>query len=171
MPDVPASSTSLRTDPIPQLVRRISLPVILGMFFQTMYNVVDTWAAGKLSTDALGALSASFPVFFLIVSVSHGCQAAANALMSHALGSEDHARAREISAQSLFFSLWMSLLTGALGWALSPTLLGFLDLDGEPLRLAIAYLRALFLASPFFVLRSEERRVGKECRSRWSPYH
>lgn len=154
MSSLRSSTAGLRRDPIPVLVRRISFPVILGMFFQTMYNVVDTWAAGKISTEALGALGASFPVFFLIIAVSHGSQAATNALMSHELGSDDEEGARRLAGQALGFALWMSLLTGAAGWQFSPFFLRFLDLDGEPLRLAVSYLRTLFLGTPFFVLSS-----------------
>lgn len=154
MSAAPPNAKTLRTAPIPALVRQISFPVILGMFFQTMYNVVDTWAAGKVSTEALGALSASFPVFFLIIAVSHGCQAATNALMSHELGSEDEEGATHLGGQAIFFSLWMSVTTGVLGWIFCPELLGFLDLEGEPLRLAVSYLRTLFLGTPLFALSS-----------------
>lgn len=144
----------LRNHPIPQLVRSISFPVITGMFFQTMYNVVDTWAAGQISTVALAALSASFPVFFLIIAVSHGCQAATNALLSHALGAEDETAAAELGGQALFFALWMSGAVGGLGYFFTPQLLEMLNLRGETLRLSANYLRTLFWATPFFVLSS-----------------
>jgi putative MATE family efflux protein len=124
------------------------------MFFQTMYNVVDTWAAGRISTEALGALGAAFPVFFLIIAVSHGTQAATNALMSHELGSDDEQNAERLAGQALKFAAWMSLFTAGLGWQVCPLILRFLDLEGEPLRLAVSYLRMLFLGTPFFVISS-----------------
>lgn len=151
---MPPLKPNLRHHPIPQLVRVISIPVVTGMFFQTMYNVVDTWAAGRISTEALAALSASFPVFFLIIAVSHGCQAATNALMSHALGAEDEAEAGRIGLQGLIFGCWMSVLVGALGGYYTPQLLGLMQLDGVTLALATAYMRPLFWATPFFVLTS-----------------
>lgn len=149
-----AKRPNLSDHPIPQLVRSISIPVITGMFFQTMYNVVDTWAAGQLSTEALAALSASFSVFFLIIAVSHGCQAATNALMSHALGSSDEDGASELGGQSLFFSFWMSSAVGVLGVIYTPQLLEIVQLKGETLQLATDYLRPLFWATPFFVISS-----------------
>lgn len=63
---------SLTTHPIPQLLWRIAIPSSVGMFFNTMFNFVDTCCAGLLSTDALAALSLSFPVFFLLVAVGSG---------------------------------------------------------------------------------------------------
>lgn len=154
MPVETSSFFSLSVQPIPLLVRRISLPVITGMFFQTMYNVVDTWAAGRISTEALGALSASFPIFFLIIAVSHGCQAATNALVSYSLGRKDETRAREVAAQALFFAVWMSSLVGGLGYVLTPSLLSLMQVETEVHFLACSYLRTLFLGTPFFVLSS-----------------
>lgn len=151
---MPPVKPNLKTQAVPELVRTISIPVITGMFFQTMYNVVDTWAAGQLSTRALAALSASFPVFFLIVAVSHGCQAAANALLSHALGAEDEEAAAELGGQSLVFALWMSGGVGMLGYRYTPQLLEMIRLEGEILDLAASYLRTLFWGTPFFVLSS-----------------
>jgi len=151
---MPTEKLNIREHPIPQLVRSISIPVITGMFFQTMYNVVDTWAAGKISTEALAALSGSFSVFFLIIAVSHGCQAATNALLSHALGARDEMSARTLGGQALFFAMWMSGTVGVLGYVFTPRLLEIVQLKGETLELATQYLRTLFWATPFFVLSS-----------------
>lgn len=151
---VPRKASALLRDPIPALVRRISLPVITGMFFQTMYNVVDTWAAGQLSTEALAALTASFPVFFLVIAVAHGCQAATNALLSHALGAEDEAGADELTGQAVFFSLWMSAAAGLAGWLAAPALFTLMNVEGDTQVLALRYIRTLFWATPFFALSS-----------------
>lgn len=144
----------LSTDPIPRLVLSMTVPVSIGFFFQTMFNVVDNWAAGRLSTDALAGLSASFPVFFLIVAVSHGCQASANALLSHALGRNDPESASELAGQALFFATWMGLLVGILGSLFCPALFDLLAVTGPARDHAIDYMRVIFLAAPAFVLGS-----------------
>jgi Na+-driven multidrug efflux pump len=59
--------SALTTEPIPQLVRRIAVPASIGYFFNTMYNVVDTYFAGLISTQALASLSLSLPVYFIII--------------------------------------------------------------------------------------------------------
>jgi len=48
---------------IPRLIRQIALPASIGFFFNTMYNVVDTYYGGLVSTEGLAALSISFPTF------------------------------------------------------------------------------------------------------------
>ena len=54
----------LTTQSIPKLIQQIAIPASVGFFFYTMFNVVDTYFAGLISTESLAALSLSFPVFF-----------------------------------------------------------------------------------------------------------
>ena len=66
-------------DPIPVLVRKLAIPASIGFFFNTMYNVVDTFYAGKVSTSALAALSLSFPTFFIVLAIGAGVSQGATA--------------------------------------------------------------------------------------------
>ncbi|MBT4386206.1 MAG: MATE family efflux transporter, partial [Betaproteobacteria bacterium] len=59
-------SEPLSEGSIPNHIRNIALPMSIGFFFNTMYNVVDSFYAGRVSTSALAALALSFPVFFII---------------------------------------------------------------------------------------------------------
>ena len=83
-----AQSLHLTTDPIPGLIRAISIPASIGFFFNTMFNVVDTYFAGLISTQALAALSLSFPVFFIIISFGSGISTGTTALIATAIGAE-----------------------------------------------------------------------------------
>ena len=47
----------LLNDKIPKLVRKLAIPASVGTLFQTLYNIVDTFFAGKISPEALSALS------------------------------------------------------------------------------------------------------------------
>ena len=72
MEHAPDRQSQLLTEPIPKLLVRLAVPVGIGFFFNTMFNVVDTFYAGLISTRAQAALSLSFPVFFLIIAVGSG---------------------------------------------------------------------------------------------------
>ena len=87
------AENDLITAPIPQLIRRLAIPASVGFFFNTMYNVVDTYWAGRLSTDALAALSLTFPVFFTLISLGSGFSTGATALIGDALGRGDRREA------------------------------------------------------------------------------
>jgi Na+-driven multidrug efflux pump len=104
----------LTTAPIPALVRRLAVPAAIGFFFNTMFNVVDTYFAGRLSTEALAALSLSFPVFFMLVAVGSGFATGTTALIGHALGGGDRRRAALIAAQAQPIRLQYKLSIAAL---------------------------------------------------------
>ena len=143
---------SLTTDPIPQLTWRVALPASIGMFFNTMFNFVDTYCAGLLSTDALAALSLSFPVFFLLLAVGSGLSQGATALIANALGAKSQERARLIFAQSLVFTFCAGVVVSAIGLYVSPILFRQLGAEGEYLETAVSYIHTLLLGGVFFLL-------------------
>jgi Na+-driven multidrug efflux pump len=53
----------LTTQPIQKLIKKLAIPASIGYFFNTMYNVVDTFFGGMISTQVLAALSLSLPIF------------------------------------------------------------------------------------------------------------
>ena len=53
----------LLKDNIPKLVKKIAIPASIGTLFQTLYNIVDTFYAGRISPEALSALGKSFPIY------------------------------------------------------------------------------------------------------------
>ena len=84
----------LTQGPVRPLLRSIALPAAIGMFCNTLFNLTDTFFAGRLSTEALAGLSISFPVFFLILSAGAGLGTGTTALMANALGAKQHGEAR-----------------------------------------------------------------------------
>lgn len=72
----------LTTGPIPRLVAKLAIPASIGYLFNTMYNVVDTFFGGLISTQVLDALSLSLPVFFIIIAMGTDIATGATALFS-----------------------------------------------------------------------------------------
>jgi putative MATE family efflux protein len=143
---------SLTSDPITQLTWRIALPASIGMFFNTMFNFVDTYCAGLLGTDALAALSLSFPVFFLLLAVGGGLSQGTTALIANALGAKNPAQARQVFAQSLGFTFFAGLVVSGVGMWASPALFRQLGAEGDYLRIAVSYIRTLLAGGVFFLL-------------------
>lgn len=143
---------SLTTDPIPQLTWRIAVPMSVGMFFNTMYNVVDTACAGWLGTEALAALSLSFPVFFIVLAAGSGISQGTTALIANALGASDRKEARRVFAQSLVFAVIAGLLLTCAGWLAAPWLFRQLGAEGGYLRTVLAYMNVILTGSVFFLL-------------------
>jgi putative MATE family efflux protein len=148
------SLVDLVKDPIPRLIRQIALPASIGFFFNTMYNIVDTFFAGLHSTDALAALAASFPIFFIIIALGSGIGQGATALISNAVGEGDMERAHRISLQAVSFGLLFSIVLTVFGLASAPILFRFLGAEDRYLSLALAYMNTILLGTIFFLLQS-----------------
>ena len=145
-------TSDLTSAPIPQLVRRLAIPAGTGFFFNTMFNVVDTWYGGQLSTTALAAMSLSFPVFFLILAIGSGVSTGATTLIGNALGRKDYDEARLYLSQSLSFALLHALLLTAAGLLLAPHIFMLMGARGEYLVHALSYMNVIFAGSTFFLL-------------------
>lgn len=145
-------NNNLTTAPVGRLVRNIAVPASIGMFFNTMYNVVDTYYAGLISTQAQAALSLSFPVFFIIIAMGAGISTGANALISNALGSGDEDMAREYSVQAIWFALFIGILLTFSGFFLAPRLFMLLGASGEYLDISLSYMNIILMATTAFLL-------------------
>lgn len=144
---------SLTDEPIPLLVRRIAVPASVGFFFNTMYNFVDTFCAGLISTDALAALSLSFPVFFILLSAGSGLSQGTTALMANALGQKDDDAARRIFAQALTFATVIGLVLSAVGLITAGPLFQLLGAEGAYLEVSMDYMRVILYGGVFFILQ------------------
>ncbi len=138
--------------PVPRLVREIAIPASVGFFFSTMYNVVDTFYAGRLSTEALSAMSMSFPVFFVIVAAGTGLSTGGSALAGTALGRGNRDEAARLGVQGVVLGAVAGVVLAGLGLALSPWAFKGLGASGAELGAALEYMNAIFLAAPLFLV-------------------
>jgi putative MATE family efflux protein len=142
----------LITKPIPGLIAQLAVPASIGMFFNTMYNVVDTYFSGLISTEAIAALSLSFPVFFIILAIGYGISTGATALISNSLGAGDENRAQLYAIQSISFTILLSLALMVLGLFAAPHMFRSLGASGSYLANSLAYINVIFYGMVFFSL-------------------
>jgi putative MATE family efflux protein len=142
----------LITKPIPGLIAQLAIPASIGMFFNTMFNVVDTYFSGLISTEAIAALSLSFPVFFVILAVGFGISTGTTALIANALGAGDESNAQLYAIQSVSFTILLSMMLTLLGLYSAPFLFGFLGAKGSYLAIALSYINIIFYGLVFFSL-------------------
>ena len=142
---------NLTKDPIWDLLRKVTIPASVGSLFQTFYNLVDTWFAGKISAEAIGAIAKSFPIYFTIIAVGVGVGAATNTLIGNSLGEKKDRVASMYIAQSLIFSLFVSILVTCFGLNASNYLLSVMGSDVNGIALTREYLDIIFYGT-FIVL-------------------
>ena len=144
-------SIKLTKDPIWTLLRKVTIPASVGSLFQTFYNLVDTWFAGKISAEAIGAIAKSFPIYFTIIAVGVGIGAATNAMIGNSIGEKKEKIASLYIAQSLIFAVVVSILVTLFGLNASNFLLGVMGSNAEGIVLTRKYLDIIFYGT-FIVL-------------------
>ena len=91
--------------PVGKLVLNMSVPMMISMLVQALYNVVDSIFVSMVSEEALSAVSFSFPAQNLMIGLATGTAVGVNALLSRALGAGDRERANRIAEHGVFLSL------------------------------------------------------------------
>jgi len=142
----------LTTQPIPKLIRKIAVPVSIGFFFHTMFNVVDTYFGGLISTQALAALSLSFPVFFIIIATGSGISTGTTALIGNAFGAGNREEARRFALQGISFGLLLSIIMTLVGLYSSSYLFSVLGAAEDYLAICLIYMNTIFLGTFSFML-------------------
>ena len=146
-----SKSIKLTKDPIWTLLRRVTIPASVGSLFQTFYNLVDTWFAGRISAEAIGAIAKSFPIYFTIIAVGVGLGAATNTLIGNSIGEKKTRVASLYVAQSLIFAVLVSIIVTIFGLNSSNYLLGVMGSDEAGIILTREYLDIIFYGT-FIVL-------------------
>ena len=104
--------------PIKKLVISMSVPMMISMLVQALYNVVDSIFVAQICEDALTAVSLAFPAQNLMIGVATGTGVGINALLSRSLGARDYEKANKIASNGVMligFSSLIFLLFGLFG--------------------------------------------------------
>lgn len=137
---------------IAQHFKKIAIPAAIGMVFTTLYNVVDVFYAGLLSTDAQAGLAIAFQVFFVLIALGIGLGSAMSALVGNALGAKDDKHAKHIAYQGISYGALASLACAILGLLFGDDLIAIITEPGAYRDAANEYFLVMLLASPGFLL-------------------
>lgn len=91
--------------PVPKLIITMSLPIMISMLVQALYNIVDSMFVAKISENALTAVSMAFPLQNLMISVATGTAVGVNALLSRHLGAKDFQKVNKIADHAIFLAV------------------------------------------------------------------
>lgn len=101
--------------PVNRLLFSMSLPMILSMLVQALYNIVDSIFVAQIGETALAAVSLAFPVQNLIIAVSVGTGVGVNALLSRSLGEKNQETANLAAVNGIFVFFLSYLLFAVFG--------------------------------------------------------
>ena len=142
----------LTTGPMALHFRTLAIPAAFGMLFTTLYNVVDVYYAGLLSTEAQAGLAIGYQAFFILMAVGFGLSSALSTLVSNAKGSGDAAEAQRYVVQGLAFGGVITASCMVIGWFLGPELIVLVSEPGAYRDAAMGYFYWLIFALPGFLL-------------------
>ncbi len=148
-----SQTLKLTKDPIWFLLRKVTIPASVGSLFQTFYNLVDTWFAGRISAEAIAAIAKSFPIYFTIIAIGVGLTAGTNTLIGNNIGANNKKKASLFVAQSIIFAIFLSILVTFFGLNVSDFLLSIMGSDQEGITLSRKYLDIIFYGTVIVLIQ------------------
>ncbi|UTF55424.1 MATE family efflux transporter [Natronosalvus rutilus] len=147
---------------------RLAWPIVVIQLLQVTYNVVDTLYLGRLSAEAVGAISLAFPLIFLLIAIAGGFTTAGAILVAQYTGAKGNRSAGLVAGQTLSFVGLLSVFIGIAGYFYTRPALELLPSDQETaasvIPLAADYMEVIFLGIPlmfgFFVFSALMRGYG-----------
>lgn len=98
------------TMPVNRLLISMSLPMMISMLVQALYNVVDSIFVSRIDENALTAVSMAFPIQSLMIAIGAGTGVGVNALLSRSLGEKDYEKADKTAVNGVFLFVLSYLL-------------------------------------------------------------
>ncbi len=143
---------NILTDDIKKLIRRLAIPASIGTLFQTLYNIVDTFYAGRISPEALSALSKSFPVYFILIATSIGVTVAGTSLIGNSIGEKNEKNSIYYFSQTIIFAVLISIIITLLGLSFSDNIFKLMGSTEYVTNLGLQYTNIIFYGSILFIL-------------------
>ena len=101
--------------PVNRLLMSMSLPMMISMLVQALYNIVDSIFVSRINENALTAVSLAFPIQALLIAFGTGTGVGVNAVLSKALGEKNNEKASKAAVNGLFLALMTYLIALAIG--------------------------------------------------------
>ena len=139
-------------DDIKKLIKKLALPAMIGTLFQTLYNIVDTFFAGKISAEALSALSKSFPVYFIIIATSIGVTVAGTSLIGNSIGEKNEKNSLFYFSHIIYFGVLISIIITFIGLTFSGDIFELMGSSEYVINLGLQYTDIIFSGSILFIL-------------------
>ena len=137
----------LESDRIVSLLIKLSIPGIVSMFVQALYNVVDSIYVGHLSQEALAALSLAFPVQIVLIAVAVGTGIGITSLISRLIGKGDIKRASSTAEHALIIALVYGGIGFVVGLFFSREILSLFTSDELLIDLGSRYIKIILMGS------------------------
>jgi putative MATE family efflux protein len=138
---------------IPKTIIGMAIPMLAGTFAMTMYQLTNAWFVSRLGTEALAAISFTFPVVMFLMLLIRGLGSGAIPLVAHAIGERDHKKAAMLSTHALILGIPFAIAISVLGILTITPLFSRLGASGEVLTLTARYMKIWYSGAVIVVLQ------------------
>lgn len=127
------------------LVLSMSMPMVISMAVNSLYNIVDSYFVARLSEEAMTALAMVYPVQNLVNAIAIGFAIGINATVAFYLGAKDQGRANQAATLGMFLSLLHGVFLTVVCIAIMPGFLKMFSRDQAVIEMALDYSQKVFL--------------------------
>ena len=167
----PKAPPNLLTDPIGRVMLRTTIPMMFGIITMLLFNVVDTYFVGQLGTEALAAVSFTFPVTFTVVSLSIGIGIGTSAVVAKLQGEGKSEELKVVLTDAIFLAVILVICLSIIGYLTIAPLFRLLGAEEALLPyiheyMEVWYFGALFVVIPM-TINSGLRALGNTTIPSW----
>ncbi len=142
----------LLSAPIGETLRKMTLPMTMGMIAILMFNLVDTFFISLLGTEALAAISYTFPVTFAVNCITMGIGMGLSTNIGRLLGQGHSSQAARFTTHGLLLALVLVAIASSIGFLTIRPLFSFLGAADDLLPLIEQYMQVWYLTIPLLVI-------------------
>ena len=145
--DIPVQENKMGTMPTNKLLITMSLPMVISMLVQALYNIVDSIFVAKISENALTAVSMAFPIQSLMIAFGAGTGVGINSFLSKSLGEKKFKQASDSARNGIFLAFCTWVVFAILGFFFSELFFKAMTDDREIISYGVSYLRIVTVVS------------------------
>jgi putative MATE family efflux protein len=142
----------------------LAIPIIMANILHTAYQLIDTFWLGRLGANAVAAVSISFPILFLILSIGAGLTLAGTVIVANHKGAENQVEVNYSSSQTVLVIFFISILLAVIGYFSAAPLMKLVGAGPEILNDSVRYFKfssfGFVFLFMFFVFQSLMRGIG-----------
>ena len=142
----------LTVSSVPSHLKRLALPMVIGVFAMISVNLVDTYFVGLLGTAQLAAMSFTFPVVGLIINLCMGLGIGVTATVARLVGAQEERAAEQIAGHALIIALTLSVSLALIGFLTHDLIFSMMGAGKELLAYLHDYMTWWFIGLPFLII-------------------
>ncbi|MED5412577.1 MAG: MATE family efflux transporter [Pseudomonadota bacterium] len=163
------NTQNLADGSIQQSLIRMTMPMIIGMLMLFTFSLVDTWFISFLGTEALTAISFTFPVTFFVMSLAIGLGIGASAVVGKFLGASQHEKAKEAATVINYISFSLACITVIICWTFMDEIFGLMGASERLLVPIREYMQVWFAGSILMVCMMTGNSILRACGDTKTP--